>query len=349
MLIAPNTTKDKIRRFFTQKVSFKSFFNTTGFWGSIASISGISCYSIYKNNNTIEIVALLIMSLIALYFQYKYYHYQEKVALANSLHQYRHEISEEIRCLDCYFYDLIMSKAPDQIKEKEIDDATILHYTQICNILHNAFSLYKIKPSGIFIRALNKKEMSLKTVAKKCTRVSDDAEPLSKNLFARMLISCLTKNQQLISDFNEKGNCPLPKVPINSNHEIPCLALCNFESKNFPSALNDILNEYDAKLNNTRKNFELGTALIKRVNGNYKSCLGFTISNRTQKSDAEDLVAQIPVVGFLGVDSQSPHDFEKIDRPFMDFLAGTADALYATINTKTIMVNYAKSKEEKKS
>jgi len=348
MLIAPNTTKDKIRRFFTQKVSFKSFFNTTGFWGSLASISGISCYSIYKNDNIIAIIALSMMSLIALYFQYKYYHYQEKVALANSLHQYRHEISEEIRCLDSYFYNLITSKAPDQINEQEIDDATVSHYTQICKILHNAFDLYKIKPSGIFIRALNRKEMSLKTVAKNCTRTSEDTEPLSKNLFARMLIRCLTKNQQLISDFNKKGNCSLPKVPINSNHEIPCLALCNFESKNFPSTLNDILNEYDAKLNNTRKNFELVTALIKRINGNYKSCLGFTISNRGQKADSEE-VAEIPVAGFLGIDSQNPHDFEKIDGPFMNFLAGTADALYATINTKTIMVNYAKNKKEKKS
>lgn len=343
MLIAPNTIKDKIRRLFTLNFSFHGFSKILGYWGSIASISGLSCYSIYKNDVDFVIIALLALSFIALFYQYKYYHHIEKINLANSLHYYRHQISEEIRYLDEYFYNLIKSN-PVNISETNIENDTSSHYDKICAILQDVFLLYGIKTSGIFIKSLDQKNMILKTVAKKCSRQPVDEEPLKENLFVRMLINCLTNNEQLISDFNQKNTTSLPKVPINQNPEIACLSLCNFESNNFPSSFNEILNEQDSKVNNTHKNKQQDAELKKRINGKYKSCLGFTISNHKQKANNPNPVFKIPVVGFIGMDSQNPHDFEKIDKPFMEFLAGTADSLYTTIQMKTVMADYAKQK-----
>ena len=347
MLIAPNTKRDKLRRYFNANFSFHGFSKQIGFWGSICSIAGFSCFSIYKNTFSPVVLALLTLSFIALYYQYKYYHYIEKVSLANSLHEFRHQIAEEIRSLDEYINNL-MSMDPNTVNKDDIDKNTSTQFDKICDILKNAFSKYGINTSGVFIKALNQNNMQLITVAKKCSRESVDKEILKNNLFVKMLITCLTNNEKLISDFNQKKDTSLPKVPINQNPGIPCLALCDFESDNFPSSFNEILNEHDAKLNNTHKNQQQAADLKKRINGKYKSCLGFTISNRGQKSDpsqkGKKSVSVIPVAGFIGIDSQNPYDFEKVDKPLMEFLAGIADSLYTTIHKKTVVEAYVQKK-----
>lgn len=338
MLIAPSTPKDIIRRFFTQNLSFKGvIYPIISFIGSIASIIGISFLGLFEKMEKAEITAILFLAFFALFFQYKYYQHKDKVSLANSLHIFRHKISEEVRLLDDFFFKTIISQDPTTIDKNQLKKDIEKYYSNICEIISSAFASYGITTSGVYIKSLNQKNSELNIIAKKSTRCSPEQEELEKNIFARLLIHCLSKNTQLITDFKKTFNHPLPKVPINRIPQIACLALCDFENEKFPSSLNEILNENGEKSNNRQKSSKQMSCLKERVNGNYKSCLGLTISDRKQ---IQDPVSIVPVAGFLGIDSQEPHDFEKIDKPFLNFLAGITDSLYVTLN-KINAVYYA--------